>query len=485
MSNIRLTYTGVKYFILQIIAYLIGIAFPIYVARTISVSDYGVYGFIAGLWVTFDVFKGMIPFWAGRMIAREGRFVKTAFISNLILSIPLLIIYLISTTYFSIITKTYILVYLVSSLYIPISYATQGINAYIQMKQTDKLGYGPLISSFTKISIGLLLVYYIGLLGAVLTLITAYFLIFLYFYSLARKDFEENIDIKRVKEWIKGSWYVLATSIATILYANITILLLGFLGKTTSLGSYYVAIKISSWITLTTGLSIALGPRLLSEVGGGEDVQRTIDIILLFATPMLIGIFSIGKGIIYLFGGWKYMDALIPLFILAIAKYMDVFSSLGITTVFGFEKLDKKFEIKIRELFKSDMFKILIYRYIVLITLAISIIALYPLYKLVGLALATLIASGVLFILIFKISYRKLGISRKNAEKLMKYVSSSVIMGIVIYFIPKYRSLLIIATVFLGMVIYFSVLYVIDKEFRILVRKGKKEITRILIGAFT
>jgi len=480
MSSIRLTYTGVKYFILQILAYLIGIVFPIYVARIIPASEFGIYGFIASLWTTFDLFRNMISFWAGRMIARGGRYVKSSLISNLLLSIPLSILYLLILFFFVPGYENYILIYLLSVLYLPLSYGISGLNAYVSMKIPDKLGYGPLIFSLVKVSLGFILVYIAGLFGAIITLLTGYSLYFLYFIRLSYKEFEEKVDFTRVKEWIKGSWFVLLLSMAVILYNNITVLILGFLGRNVSLGSYYVAVRVSGWIGLTTGLSIALRPRLLSEVGGVKDVERTASLLLLFATPMLIGILMLDKGIVYLFGGNKYMAAIIPLVILAIAKYLDIFTNLGINTILGFEKFDKKFMIKVKELIKSDMFKILIYRYIALAILAIAIIILYPLMDIVGLALSTLVSSIAIFILISSISFRRIGTLYNIQKSFIKYLFSSLIMAIAIYLVPKYRGLLIISAIFIGAAIYFITLYIIDKDFRVLVKRGREELINIL-----
>lgn len=482
MSNIRLTYTGVKYFILQIIAYIIGIIFPIYVARTVPASDFGIYGFIASLWSTFDIFRTMMPFWAGRMIARGGRFIKSSLVSNLLLSIPLSIIYLLIIPYYPTASNNYLYIYLISVLYIPLSYGITGVRSYVKMKRTDKLGYGPLISSLVKISIGFLLVYFLGVFGAIITLLIGYLLVFIYFLNLSLPEFEEKVDFMRIKEWIKGSWYVLALSIASILYDNLAVLVLGFLGETVSLGSYYVAVRVSAWIGLTTSLSIALNPRLLSEVGDERDVERIISLLLLFATPMLIGILVLDKGIIYLFGGAKYMDALIPLAILGFAKYLSVFTTVGTNVVLSFEKFDKYFRIRIRELIGSDMFRVLIYKYSGLIVLGLSIIILYPLYHLIGLALSVLISSITLFILILTLSYRKMGSLHRLFMRLIKYLFSSIVMGGILYFLPSYRSLLVAVDILIGMVIYFLVLYLIDDDFKYLVRRGIDELNRIFIN---
>jgi len=89
LSNIRLRYTGILMFLSNILSYCIGVVFAVYVARVLSVSEYGVYGFIGSLWDVFAIFSGLFPFWATRMIARGGTFAKTSFIANLLTSLPL------------------------------------------------------------------------------------------------------------------------------------------------------------------------------------------------------------------------------------------------------------------------------------------------------------------------------------------------------------------------------------------------------------
>jgi len=480
MSDIRLTYTGIKYFILRFIAYLIGIAFPIYVARLLPATEFGIYGFIASLWGVFDVFKNMIPFWAGRMIARGENLAKSSLISNFLISLPLSIIYLSLIPLYPSISNNYYSIYILSVLYLPITYPLAGLRAYISMRKTDKLGYEPIIFNLTKVSIGLIIVYLLGLTGAIQTILFGYLLILIYYLKLSVKEFEERVEFERVIEWVKGSWYVLALSVSLVFYNNLPVLMLGFLNES-SLGAYYAAVKVASWITLTTGLSVALTPRLLSEAGGMGDVERALSLLLMFSTPMLVGIFALNTGIIHLLGGRKYMDALIPLFLLALARYINVLATVGINTILGFEKFDKYFKVDLRELIRSDMLKVLFARYLGLIVLAASIIILYPLYLIDGLALSVLIASITLFIIVSAIFIRKLGSLPRIGGRLLKYSISSAIMGLIVYILPKYRSLLVILSVFIGAGIYFTVLYLIDREFRVLVKKGLDEIARILL----
>ena len=485
MNRIRLTYASLKYFILKVSSYLIGIIFPIYIARILPVPEYGIYGFIVSMWTTFDIFKNVIPFWSGRMIARGGRFVKSSMASNLLISIPLTIIYILLGPLISNVVGVSLSIYLISSIYIPLSYGISALTSYIKMRVPDKLGYGPMTLSLIKISIGLVLVKYIGLFGAITTLLIGYVLYFICFLKISVSEFEEKVNLGIIKEWLKGSWYVTLLSIAHRLYDNLAILMLGFIGATVSLGSYYVAVRAARWIGLTSGLSIALTPYLLSEKGGEREILRTIYLVSMFATPMLIGILVMNQAIVYVFGGLeagelKYGEAVIPLLILAIARYIDVYTNLSQNIVFSYEKFDIDFMIRIRELIKSRMFLVLIFRYIGVATLAISILILYPLYGLNGLAYSMLITSIVLFTSIGLLGRKNISSYGYILSKLARFTLSSLIMAGILYILPKYRTLVIVADIFIGIGIYFTVLYLIDRDFRILIKKGLEEISRFI-----
>ncbi|MEM1556889.1 MAG: hypothetical protein QXZ64_05590 [Candidatus Bathyarchaeia archaeon] len=61
-----------------------------------------------------------------------------------------------------------------------------------------------------------------------------------------------------------------------------------------------------------------------------------------------------------------------------------------------------------------------------------------------------------------------------------KYVCSSLIMAACLFILPKSpRLTAVLSNVILGAIIYFAILFSIDKEFREMVKLVKKEVTKI------
>ncbi|MEM2914042.1 MAG: hypothetical protein QXH91_01380, partial [Candidatus Bathyarchaeia archaeon] len=96
-DEVRLQYSGYILFLSKLFSILTGLAFSLMVTRTISAEEFGVYGNLGDLLAYFTLAAGIVPFWATRFVARKhaGSSI-TGLTANLLLSLPFILIYLIS-----------------------------------------------------------------------------------------------------------------------------------------------------------------------------------------------------------------------------------------------------------------------------------------------------------------------------------------------------------------------------------------------------
>lgn len=471
MSSIKLRRSGLYYFTAQILSYLITILYAIYVARELPKIDYGIYGYIISLWTTIDVFKAGFNFWAGRMMARGKKCLKTLIMANLLVSIPTAsLLFIIISSQAKMYGGNYLYIGILSVAYILTSYLYGSLVRSTSMVKPHLLGIDPILNSIIKLVIGIPLIYYIGIMGALATLVISNITVSIALYKINISEIEVKIDLSLVREWLKGAWYPILISLSTVLMLNIQLIILGALEATTMLPSYNMAYRASRFIQFSGALSIALVPALLRGRDPEKSIFNVLDLTLLVAIPVTIGLITYPGEIVYLFGWDKYLDAKAPLIILAISTFINLFNIIGRRGIFGLGEVDADYTIDIGRLVRSEMMQLLIAIYISLGVGIVGIILLYPHYGIDGLATSQLLSSITLFILI---GVKTLRIVDGSAllVKVGKYLVASVIAVASIYFIPKHRSLYIGLAATIAIAVYSLTIYLIDNDVRELVKK--------------
>ena len=114
--------------------------------------------------------------------------------------------------------------------------------------------------------------------------------------------------------------------------------------------------------------------------------------------PLLFGTLLLSRPLVNIFGS-KYIQAVTPLFILIIARFLGLITNIASATILSLDKVDANFRIPLRGLFRSKIFKLTIYEYLSLLVQFILLVALFPIYGLVGVAIFVLIASIILLII--------------------------------------------------------------------------------------
>lgn len=138
---------------------------------------------------------------------------------------------------------------------------------------------------------------------------------------------------KNVKRHLIPILFLFANSVATTIYINSDMTIVGIISGDYYTGLYSVATKIYSVVKTLLGAIIVVSiPHLVSLIGKKniEGYRNTasgiLNVLLSFCVPLMIGIFCISKYIILLLSGEEYVAATTSLQILSFALLFSIIS---------------------------------------------------------------------------------------------------------------------------------------------------------------
>lgn len=141
-----------------------------------------------------------------------------------------------------------------------------------------------------------------------------------------------------------------ANSVATIIYANSDITMLGFFRDSYEVGVYGLSSKIYSGVkSVIAAVVVVTLPQLSAWVGNKEKEQydklldKLIEKFLLIMIPASIGLFLLSKEVIYIVGGNEYAEGYKSLLILCIAIVVSMISYFLWSTILMPNKKEKNF----------------------------------------------------------------------------------------------------------------------------------------------
>lgn len=469
-----------------------GMIFTLLITRNSTAEEYGVWSNVFDLMAYFTLLASVLPFWMTRFVARgEQGAAKTGIVANLLISLLAAAIYIpfvpIITSMLNI-SEELVILYFIATLEIIELYLLNAFEACLRAERPQAVGYGLLVAEVCKIALAYLIIvnFHQPLQGALLGLITGILVQVLYYTKLVAKDFKQKIRWGYVAEWLKGSVATIYNVAGTQLAAFIFILLIKYGGEAAK-GNYAAAATIANIITYSTFLSFALYPKLLME-NSTDDVRTSLKTVLMFAIPMAAGAMAIpGTFLRILAPG--YSDAAPVLFLLAPDALVMALTTFFTFTVFGVERFDEKAKIPLKQLVKSNIFKLFSLTYIhSAITLPTTFYVLttfefsQPWQAALYVTIINMTARFAMFLILCLVVRRSMKVS-VPWKNIAKYLLAAVIMAIALYFFPQPTLTSALATAAMGLamavtggVLYLALLMVIDKDARSLIRVMLDEI---------
>ena len=211
-NEIRLQYSGFVIFAAKTLSVVTGLVFQLMIARAIiEPKEYDVWFNINDVLAYFTLLAGVIPFWVMRFVARgkEGS-VKTGILANLTISAIAIIIYLPLTSLITSalnIGEKYLFLYILAAIQIMEAYFISILEACLQAKKPQAIGYGLLAAEVCKIILGYILIieFRQPLFGALFSIMVAIAIQIAYYFKLLMEELKQEVRWEYVKEWLRGS----------------------------------------------------------------------------------------------------------------------------------------------------------------------------------------------------------------------------------------------------------------------------------------
>ncbi len=460
----------------RIISLLTGIAFATIVTRNVSLTEYGVLQYIT-LLVSYFLFPNrIINYWVTRQIARQLKVAKTGLIMNLIFSLICCLVLLFISPYAAKTVNADPMLFMIGGLTLLAMYLVASFETVAQGSIPQINAYGFLTFEGVKVSFGVVTILYmkIGIYGALISVLIAYIsqAIFL-FANLGSYVTEANLDWNTVKSWLRTSWIPLYSGLASILISLDALIVTLLTSSTDPIGLWRAALMIPQAVGYSSLLTYALYPKLLA--GGNEkDVETSLKLVLMFAVPSAIGAILLAEPLIRVFNP-EFIIASNILRVGVMTAFLTCIGGILGTIIVGTEKIDKT-DLSFKKLLKSRLFflptlsytQLLIYLPTICIT-TITIINLQaePIY--LNITLTCNIIAFLAYVPIIAYMYRlakKLLPFHFPITSLGKYLLASVaIVAIATTFHPR-GAIQTITLVAISALVYFLILYAIDKDTR-------------------
>lgn len=479
-SDIRVRLSGFILFVSNIISFLFGFIFIILVSRNLSQHDLGIWFYIGSIITYFEFFIKVIPYWAIRDFARGKRIAKTALMISSIISIPLMICFLILAWLLSAYVKIDISIFLVASLLIPAYYISASINSILYAKYPHKVSWRVPIIDGLKIPLAILLLPY-GLTGVLAAVVTANFLYTLYGIYIIKREFEKTINYLWLKYRSKHAWLPIMQSGIGYINSATDSFLVGALLSPIQLSLYGVGITIANAVKTSSQLTLPFSMRILAKTTvSRKEVTSIVKFLTMFSIPMLIGGTLLSENLCRIFGP-AYVGGSSILWILLFSSVMISYASIFSGIMSGTEKIDYDANVSFRSLMRSKLFTVNFIDYTTTAVLIMSLLILVPRIGITGAALSRLLSSSTSLIILSILCLKYI-----DAKKILKNIGKSIIacipMAVYLMFFTYPRAIVTVLNIFLGAIIYFFILCLIDRESRGMVKVFAKELSQRMLS---
>ena len=480
--------TGLVVFGGKVFSAFTGLLFLIMAARWLVPKQLGLWEVVIDL-VAFSSYPiGIVAYWATRDIAR-GRLVgRTAFALSVVMSgLGLLMYFFFSFVTRSSLAASPLLPFLLGSLLVPLSYWSQVAQSIVAGYRPVVVGYSLVVSEPIKIAVAYeaLYVYRLGIEGVILALLVSYLVTCLFSTYMVRGATREQLQRSVAKQWIKLSWLPVVSYLPPLfLTADTYIASLGF--GTAVAGVYGPAFTVASIVGYSSTLALSLYPLLLR--GGNERLPAiSIEFSTLFGIPLAVGGVVLAAPILHVFGT-KYMQGSLGLSILSV---MFLFQAVSLTidwTLLGTEKVDVGIEKGFMSLVRSNLLYVPLVNICAALTYLAGMFAALSFAFSNGMGLSVAVALWALVQLCVTVLF--LIIKARRASRLATlfrgwkvayYMASAIVMGFAVDMFSRVvldssastivYGIELFAVIALGAVVYFSILYAIDPEFRAMARR--------------
>lgn len=263
-----------------------------------------------------------------------------------------------------------------------------------------------------------------------------------------------------LRKHLRSIFIFFGMGVAGYLYTALDTTMLGFLTDDATVGYYSAANKINRLIlSVITAISAVLSPHISYLIGTSDDetkwrslIERSVDFIICFSIPCVIGLIVLAPQLILLFCGDSFYPAVVPMQFLAPVLFFWSVASVLVSTVLSPFRMEKY--ILISQILGASINLVLNYFFI-------------KSFGILGAIVSTLISEAAVTSVQFFVS-RKFVATKHFLVNLLQTVIASAVMLIVIFFVSgfiKTALLNVILTSLSGIISYFFMLYILKNDF--------------------
>jgi O-antigen/teichoic acid export membrane protein len=489
-NNIRLGYSGIISFGSRVSSLFTGLIFITLVTRHLTQSDFGLWQLILSI-ISYSVYPNVIvDYWAVRDIARGEKHAKTAILFGLILSVGGMGLYLVISFLSAPKVGEQYIFFIIALAQVPLSYLSITLQTLSQAARPQTVGIAFMIFEIIKVVIAIMSFYTVGItlsvaILAVLGALVAQCAVLL--IMLPRELYKRSFDKQIVKRWLKIAWLPCFVTVSGYIGTIDSLVVTMITGSTLALANYRAAYVIAALISHAGAFTFALYPKLIGGAGLGESRYVT-KLMMLFSIPMSAGLFILSIPLLSVLGT-SYKEAYIVLW-LAIPVVINItINQLFDSILTGAEKVDV-IKSSFRGYMKSRLFTVpeisLFAGLISIVTISISsywltlIHASYIIISITWAVIVLIISLPGIFIkwkmmqksnITFEFPWKNIGI----------YGLASIVMSLGLlaggaYNFKHLSTFDLVAKIMgytaLAVSIYTPIVFVLDKEFRVMTYKS-------------
>ncbi len=488
--RIPLRMTGLVVFGARVVSMFTGMVFLVMVTGWLPVDRFGLWEIITDF-VAFASYPAtLLGFWAARDIARGNLQGRTILVLNLALSGGGIVAYVaLSLSSYGIFASG-VAPFLLATLLIPSGYLTQAANSMAVGQRPAALGYALLISEFGKLGVAYpaLFVFHLEIEGVILAVLASYLLQSLVLVVMLRDVLGAPLSLEVGRKWLTFAWVPALNSLpAIVVIADTLVAALASPYSTQLTGYYQAAFSIGSLVAYVQFLTTAMYPLLLR--GGTDDAPNSaLDLLLMFAIPMEVGVAVLSQKIlallnpIYVSSGYGVAFAL---GILGLASFAGAVSGFLDSILVGKERADVETAMNLQSYQRTSFWFVFRANIAFDVMYISSVFAIALLGSSAGLGVGSIVALWAIAQLsfYFPVLFVKLRRVRKGTKLVLPSllptylvgaaVMAAMLLPVSLWFLPAGGSRLtfglrIVGTVALGGIVYFGALAALSRKVRAL-----------------
>ncbi|MBS3080427.1 flippase [Candidatus Pacearchaeota archaeon] len=271
-----------------------------------------------------------------------------------------------------------------------------------------------------------------------------------FLYEKSNESFNKN-------KILEFSFYFATIGSLLIIFGYVDTIMLGIFLEASYVGYYSAALALVTGIWGFLNLSQILLP-IMSEIKDNEirkELSKVFKYLSILSIPAIFGIFILGKFFIAFIYGYDYLPAMTPFYVLSFLIF--IIPTIEIITPIFYSR--EKPKIIIKGLIIATILNITLNYFFINTLLKIS-----SSMALVGAAMATVISQSVFLTLLLMRAKKESNISL-NIGYTIKPIIASSIMALILFYINSnisdFNIFIGIGEIFLGVIIYFSVILMI------------------------